>query len=706
MNAYQKYKSIITKFSYREENIRKILRIFDGTGESQIITSEIIPSSFRIKEFLILSKDMERALNIIHKKLREIQEENEISTANLFYFTQYGGSKTQFLNLVINEVNNEFPDCICVLLEDLSQIHPVIIFEKIFNQILNSISKNPKFTDDQKKFHDFSNRLRQHIGEIQVAIQQSSNLKIAEDILSDLMKIRNPEVKRKINQLDILLHSTILIDSTGILNKIIQLMQFCTQNSIVFLLLFDEVDLWLDDQSNDLKFSKNFNKISKFMKVLLEIPDNKIKILNIFACTDRVNRLFQTRQHIVEGRSSVISRFNRIFNNAEKILEPGNYGSKIEEALVCLAAYYHLANARFKIDNKFFEHVIPALELLYKPYSRRLANSKIIKLLNYYNTLSEPLEVGLKNWYKDTLRYGKLIEGNLSSVLKYLTINFIRKDILVDPSTVLSRNKIDGYFINYNIKNEEIKTFVEIKLTGKFKGEKASQALQWLQLHQRDHIVMIIFSPTPLEEIKQEIIRYSQLQGFENQLYERLFYIHIDNSFAFAPIIGISNIGSDFNKTTEFLEAFAHWLDFFGGFSSQYQQIKSELGIDFILKEEKKEGEEKKGKEEEEIKLSQDQQIILNLLSAMCHHRRFSKTGRMNKGTIQNFIVEKSLGITDTEKYYEIMDRNNIVETNTNKQVLFSKKIIDAPTIEELQIVVNSYFKGIERSFGLLDQYS
>ncbi len=444
MNVFQKYKSIITKFSYREENIKKILRIFDGSGESQIITNEIIPSSFRIKEFLILSNEMERALNIIHNKLREIEENNEISSANMFYFSQYGGSKTQFLNLILNEVNNEIPNCICVLFEDLSRIHPIIMFEKIFNQIFNIITKNPKLMESEKSINEFSNNLRQYIGEVQVAIQQSSNLKKVEEILNELMKIRNPEMKRKINELDKLLHSTILIDSVVILNKIIQLMQFCTQNGIVFLLLFDEVDLWLDEQSEELKFSDNFNRISNLMKILLEIPDNKVKILTIFACTERVNRLFQTSQHILEGRSTVTSRLNRIFNNAEKILESGSYGLKIEDALIRLAAYYHLTNNRLKIENKYFENVIPVLEFKYKPYSRRMANSKIIQLLNYYKVLSEPLEIGLKNWEKDTLRYGKLIENNISIILKNLTINFVRKDVPVDPTIEYSRDKIDG----------------------------------------------------------------------------------------------------------------------------------------------------------------------------------------------------------------------------------------------------------------------
>ncbi len=257
------------------------------------------------------------------------------------------------------------------------------------------------------------------------------------------------------------------------------------------------------------------------------------------------------------------------------------------------------------------------------------------------------------------------------------------------------------------MQNEEIKTYAEIKLTGKFKGEKASQALQWLQLHPYDSLIMIIFCPNSLEDIKQEIFHYSELQGFGHAVYQRLYYILINNPYAFAPIIGFSKVDSDINKIIEFLEAFAHWLEFFGSFSSQYQKIKQELGIDFFQITPKKEKKKLKREEKKEIelKLTQEQQIILNLLSAMFHHRKFSKTGRMNKTTIENFIAEKSLGITDIEKYFEIMARTNIIESNTRKQVTFSEKIIKAFTLDELQKVITGFFSGSKKGLSLLDQY-
>jgi predicted phosphohydrolase len=672
MNIYQEFKSLVNKYSYRDEIIKKVLKIFEGTGENQILTSDIIPSQLRIKEFVILSDEIERALNILHSKLREIYQENVISSGGLFYFSQYGGSKTQFLHLVKNEINIEFPNCIVILFEDLYHINPMILFDRIFSQI------------------------------IQVAIQQSKNLKKAEDLLEVLRRVRNPEILRTIEELDLLLHSTILVDSIDILNKIIGLMQFCSQNNIVFLFLFDEVDLWLDVKDEELTFSQEFNKISNLMKLILEISDNRIRSFMVFSCTDRVNLLFQRMQHKFETISPVSSRLNRTYNSSERILEPGNYGTKIENALVNLAAFYHLANNRVKIDTEILEKMVPILDKKYKSYSRRMTNSKIIQLLRNYEHLSQPLERGLRNWKNNATHYGSLIQENLPSILNRLNIRFVRKDISVDPDRTISKDKIDGYFINYTLEDDEIKTHVEIKLTKEFKGEKAYQALQYLQLHKEEHLVMIIFSPSSVEIINREIIKYAENNAYENSLFERLHLILIENPLAFCAINGISSVSSDSNQLSLFLDSYSNWLEFFSDFSNQYRQIKRKIGIDFVKPEKPTTTGPPPPSPQPEYSLSTEEQTCLNLLSNMYHRRKFSSTGRMNKSTIEKFITERSLGITDLEKYLELMDRADIIEKITSAQVTFASNIINTTSLDEVkQGVINFFQRNSQKESSL-----
>ncbi len=707
MNIYQEFNSIVNKYSYRDEIVKKVLKIFEGTGENQILSREIIPSQLRIKEFLILSDEIERALNIIHSKLREISQESIITSASIFYFSQYGGSKTQFLHLIENEINIEFPNCIVVLFEDLDHINPISLFDAIFSQIFQIIAKLSSISEDPINYKKFTSELRNYFGNIQVAIQQSKNLKKAEDLLNSLRRIRNPEILRIIEELDLLLHTTILVDSIDILNKIIALMQYCSQNDIIFLFLFDEVDLWLDVVEEELTFSQEFNKISNIMKLILEMSDNRIKSFMVFTCTDRVNLLFQRMQHKFETISPVSSRLNRIYNSSEIILEPGNYGSKIENALVNLTAFYHLANNRVKIDTEIIEKIVPLLEKKYKTFSRRITNSKIIQLLRNYVLLSQPLEIGLRNWKNNTTHYGSLIQDNLPSILNRLNIKFVRKDIPVDPNRTITRDKIDGYFINYSLDDEEIKTHAEIKLTKEFKGEKAYQALQYLQLNKEEHLVMIIFTPTPIELINREITHYAENNAYERSIFERLHIILIENPLAFCAINWISRGGSEPYQISEFLDSYANWFEFFCDFSNQYREIKRKIGLDIIKPEKPPPTDVPPAPPTDvppppppppEYTLSTEEQTCLNLLSNMFHRRKFSSTGRMNKSTIEKFISDQSLGITDLEKYLELMDRANIIEKITSAQVTFSSKIINGTSLDDVkQGVINLFQRATQK---------
>ena len=711
MNLYQEFNKIVNNYSYFEDSIKKILGIFEGTGENQIITSEIIPSNFRIKDSIVLSDQIERGLNIIHKGLRDIQEENAINSGSLFYFSQYGGSKTQFLNLIKNEASTRLNNCIVVLFEDLHHINPILIFESIFDQIFHIIAKMPELQENTEKYRKFSRELRQYLSEVQIAIRQSSNLKEAEEILKTLIKIKNPNMRQEIIKLDVLLHSTILVDPVAIFNKIISLMQFCSRNGISFLFLFDEVDLWLEEQGDDLSFSKDFNRKSKIMKYMLEIPDNQIKSYMVFACTDRVNMLFKTLQHKFENISPVSSRLNRHYNHAEKILEPGNYGPKIDEALVKIAAFYHLANKRVKIESHFLEEVLPVLEKKYKFLSRRMANSKILQILNNYQLISQPLAIGLKEWKSSATYYGNLIQKHLPSILNRLTIKFVREDVPIDPIKGLTKDKIDGYFVNYSLSNEKIKTYAEIKLTNNFKGDKAYQVLQYLQLNEDKHIILIIFCPMDLEKIKKEIYEYAENNGYSPKIYERLQFIHIKKPIAFAPVYGITKVSSDADKLFGYLDAFANWLEFFGDFSSQYQDIKQKIGIDFIPPEPTKPPagpEDGQGEgpgikpPEPKVTLNTEQRTCLNLLSQLYHNRKFTDSGRIYKSTIRKFIEKHSLGISDLEKHLEIMKKSNIINKITAKTLTFSEKIINTRSLDDLREITTNYFQKNEENTGLL----
>ncbi len=692
MRLFKEYNNIIINSYYEKEFYKKIFLIFEGKGGNQIITRDILPKNSKIRDILVLSSEIEHGLNNISSQFRELQQNESQYSSSLFYFCQYGGSKTQFLHLIENELW-DLPNCIIIQLENLTDINPKSLFEKILSQTLLKLIHIPKFVNQPSLFRDFFSRFNQKLGNIHISLNQSHNLAKAEELIKYLYTTKNPQTRDILDQLNELLHSTILVDSLEILNDIIDLMKFCSQNDLIFLFMFDEVDLWLDTNNNELGFSQSFSFKQNFMKNLLEIPDKEIKTIFLFASTARVNKLLSTNQALFENKSPAASRLLRIYNNAEKIVEPGCYGESIDKILVKLAAYFTIFNESKKVDEKFFDQTLNPLMAKYNIYSRRNCNSKIIQLLKHYQILEKPLDYGLKNWTQNVQLYGKLFEDNLQIILNRLNIKFIRENILIDPLKQQSQDKIDGYFVNYDFDNNEIKTYAEIKVTKDFKGDKAYQVLQWLQIHPKDEIVMIIASPTPLENIKKEINFYLEKENYQKELLGRLNFIHISNPYAFVALTGLSQVQSNNEKYFQFLESFANWLDFYGNLTEQYQAFKQKLGLDIISipkEDHRQEEKTKKGEipvsEEKEPSfkpLSVEDKTSLSLLIALYVEKAYTPSGKMNKSKIGRIIEKRSLGITNLENILENIQKANIILKITPKQVSFDKKIISMLSIDK-----------------------
>lgn len=703
MNNFTKeYKNLLNNYLYYDrEKVKRIYLIFEGKGGSQTITRDIIPDQTKIRDFLILNSEMERALKYINNQLIDLHNKNQQISSYLFYFSQYGGSKTQFLNLVQDEIERRNPRVIIVFIDDLTQLKPSYIFEQLLSQLMTKIGTIKEFNKSDN-YEPFFQKIYSHISEINVAMRQSTNLKKAEDLIESL-ETSNLKRKQNLQELDDLLHSTILVDNVEILKRIKQLLQTCTENNLIFLFLFDEVDLWLDEYSSQLQFSNKFSNITKFMKNFLEFPDQNIKLFFLFACTDRVNKLFQEQQAVFSSRSPTASRLIRIYQNAEKIPESGTYGDSIDEAFLKLSVLHQIANKdSVKVDEEFYNRTIDPLKRKYNDIPRRNTNSIIIRLLKSYQTLYYSLQNGLRNWKNSTEKYGNLIQRHLTSILKRLNVKFIRRDILIDPSKELTLNKIDGYFINYDYKGLEKRIHTEIKVTKGFKGDKSRQVLQWLQIHPEKPFIFLIFSPTPKEDIKEEINLYSEKLEYSLDLLKNLYIIHIDNPYSFCAIDGITKVIGESQELANFLDDFSFWFDFFGDFTDRYQEVLQDVGfLGLPPKEEKKveeESEERKEKEEkgEKIKLSKEENNVIQILIHMFRENKFTSSGMKFKSSIEKIIEKKSMGITNTERLYKTMRDASIIKKINPSSVNFSIKEGD----EILNLSLEQFVEEIRKKFA------
>ena len=77
----------------------------------------------------------------------------------------------------------------------------------------------------------------------------------------------------------------------------------------------------------------------------------------------------------------------------------------------------------------------------------------------------------------------------------------------------------------------------------------------------------------------------------------------------------------------------------------------------------------------------------------------------MYKSTIRKFIEENSLGITDLEKYYELMKHSNIVDKITAKTVSFSEKIVKIDSLNNLRKTTANFFLRNQESTSIMSYY-
>jgi len=310
-------------------------------------------------------------------------------------------------------------------------------------------------------------------------------------------------------------------------------------------------------------------------------------------------------------------------------------------------------------------------------------------MLKIYRNLKLPLEKGLKEWANNVKRYGDLIHIYIDRILREIEIQFIREDIDIEPEKEKS-DKIDGYFINYDEEGNEIKTYAEIKVTKKFTDDKAYQAVQWAQVR-KEPIVMIVFSPDEKESIQEQIIKYAEKKGFTDEETNRIKILNISIPYAFCPIIGVESVLSNHSKLVEFYRNYAIWLDFFGDFNRKYQELRTELGFTYktVVKPPK---EEKKKK-----KLFLEAKLCMELLVKLYRDKKMAATGKLAKTTLENTNKKYSLGISNIENLYEIMENHDVIINKTDKQIHFSEDILKIDKVEDfIKICENKFRKRSE----------
>ncbi len=703
--GYADFDTLRSKFFYLKNNIPGIYNVLVGNGASQIITEEIIPNNSLIRTFLTLSPMMERSLSSVMDGIKSISESSTDYLSSFFYITQYGGSKTQFIHMVINEINQNEESCICINFEEISKITPTNFFNELFREILRKLAKISKFRNDKSYYQNFYSKFNQIVSRIHFLLQQSKNLEEILKILNDLSRSVDSPSKKKLETLRSILYSSILVDPKAILNEIIALMQHCTEFDIVFVIFFDEVDHWINDSSQDFHFNSKFLQREEILQSIFELHNHKVNVQFVFACTQRIHHYIETFQKDISDRSAAGSRLIKIIEQTKKIGESGTYGGTTANALQKISALYYYAKNFSQFDDRFFASTEPILEKKYGYYSRRICNSKIIHLITAFHILHNALTTGWTSWEKNPTKFGNMWQKFLNLIVEPININFIRKDIYIDPTRQKIKKKIDGYFLIPTLQETDLKIYVEIKFAKQFTPDKAEQAIKWLSIHPKERIIMVIFSPSKLERIKEQIMNYCIKDNFPPELIKGIEIIHIENPYAFCGIWGIENFLAKPDQLREITQALGIWVNFYGNFASQYQEIIQRIKtLDYYkpIFAPKEHDDTQSPEDTDEFNidnLNPEQRTYYDFLRFLFSKKKFSKTGRMGKTKLQDLIKKTAFGISDHEACIEFLFRYQIITDISKKTVVFSPSYFGMSILKEFE---NDIIKKFKRKPGIL----
>lgn len=273
-----------------DEDAEKIWNILGS--ENEIIFKKALPKYVNLEDHIILTKDMERAKDKVISILSDLIFRNQ--NQNLLYVADTGGSKTQFVHLIIEVITtqNKF-DRITIIptfngyynIEDLFSLIRIKITEKIFTlDIEEDRTQFQKQLDGIHKEFQHKIEIRENINLIREEIEK---LKVHLGIKHD------KEGLETVEQLKKMISSMPSSPSASLFPLLKRLLKFGKDSlQLSYLFIIDETDQWFE--SND--FKEEFIEMDSFYRELfslgLDIPHSFL-----FLATNAVTSLIETTHY-------------------------------------------------------------------------------------------------------------------------------------------------------------------------------------------------------------------------------------------------------------------------------------------------------------------------------------------------------------------------------------------------------------------------
>lgn len=468
----------------------RILNVLESEGSAILRSEHLMSGGYKqatLDQILILSTKMREAIRHFQDTITSIGNSENPMNGTLHYIADFGGSKSQFIELINSIINNQkekgivpFDRIIPVTLNGVSDLRASVLGEYVYDATARILARQVEL--EQSGTHAFSN-LMDIILNYKKVKDAPARLNNILEIVSDIERISESKagIKIKIEDLRNDLIKLPLLDDESLLKIVLDIMEFGSKYGVIYILFYDECDEWISKLESEPVWNPNLISRSYFFKQLLNRLSN-INIYQVFCFTQRIYEVLRESKENdtipgIQRLSAELSK-NTTSNLYTEIREGGVY-QEDEAVEVVLKWLFMLERSLHPPKYEIFNEFLPTLiEKINQKLPRRTANIKIITTIRAYMKLVDDINYGQDQYNKAEktgsmyISIGIWIEKTFSSYLNYLNYNFVKKHISVGGD-----KKVDGMLSKIGDVREyyaEIKTF---SFPSKFNLEKADQVI-------------------------------------------------------------------------------------------------------------------------------------------------------------------------------------------------------------------------------------
>jgi len=550
---------------------------------------------------------MKKSIREFSENIKRIALSDKNETGTQFYESDYGGSKTQYIELIKsliddNKNRNEppYPRIIPVVFNGSVDLTASYLGEKIENETAKILTRQLELSEgsqtietDSHAFEKFMNLLV----DFRNAKNAPEHLDKIYKNLSDLERIidNSPRITDKISDIRKEISKLPLIDEERLLKIVFDIMEFASKYRIVYLFMYDECDDWLSKVEEESVWADNFLKRQYFFRKLLDRLSN-FRLYQIFCLTPRVYETIRSE------KSDNVPGIQRLSTEMMKGSSTGSYVHireegvyQDDEALEAVLKWLIIMEKAFKkADDEIFNAFLPTLkEKIDNKLSRRKANLAVISSIRSFINLTDEIKHGQDEYSTAEkmssvyMTIGNFIEDVFASYLNFLNFNFIKKHFSVGDGKL-----IDGKFMT--TKAGKIEIFAEIKSFGKlesFRREKVEQVINCVNNKQSKAIFFLFCRDLTEKYVMDNFHKWKNFGHIDSDIdLEMIIPIIISDQTLLNCLVGLGKIShSQLNDKFEDFDKLLRLMnkDFHGKLTNLFTIDEEIPVIEKPLKEEK-----------------------------------------------------------------------------------------------------------------------